>query len=79
VTGTRTERALVAEYSTVFDELARSVDPGNHALAVEIAGLPDAVRGYEEVKLAGVAAYRAALAEALARFRGKVIACAPRS
>jgi indolepyruvate ferredoxin oxidoreductase len=75
----RTERALVAEYRQVLAELGRALDPGNHALAVEIAGLPDAVRGYEEVKLAGVAAYRAALADALDRFRGTVVACAPRS
>ncbi|MEU7810854.1 indolepyruvate ferredoxin oxidoreductase family protein [Pseudonocardia sp. NPDC049154] len=65
----RTERALVTEYREVLDELARSVRPDNHALAVEIVSLPDLVRGYEEVKMGNVVRYRTALADALARFR----------
>ena len=44
------------------------VPNGNHARAVEIAGLPDIVRGYEDVKLAAVAAYRARMAELLTAF-----------
>jgi indolepyruvate ferredoxin oxidoreductase len=35
---------------------------------VEIAGLPDLVRGYEEIKLANVARYRERLATALADY-----------
>ena len=37
----------------------------NHAQIVAIAELPDMVRGYEEIKLANVAAYRAELAARL--------------
>ncbi|RSD10245.1 indolepyruvate ferredoxin oxidoreductase family protein [Amycolatopsis eburnea] len=73
----RTERALVAEYRAVLAELGHSVRPENHDLAVEIASLPDAVRGYEDIKLGNVAAYRAALAEALKRFRAPVKAGEP--
>ncbi|WP_020419025.1 hypothetical protein [Amycolatopsis sp. ATCC 39116] len=44
---------------------------GNHDVAVEIANLPDAVRGYEDIKPGNVAAYRDALTEALQRFRAQ--------
>jgi indolepyruvate ferredoxin oxidoreductase len=35
-------------------------------LIVEVAGLPDMVRGYESIKLANVQAYRSRLAELIA-------------
>ncbi len=59
----RTERELVAEYTGLVDELVASLSPGNHALAVELASLPDEVRGYEQVKLDNVTRYRERLAE----------------
>ncbi|WP_328766533.1 DUF6537 domain-containing protein [Streptomyces sp. NBC_00286] len=37
-------------------------------MAVEIAALPDMVRGYESIKERNVESYRAAVAEALRRF-----------
>jgi indolepyruvate ferredoxin oxidoreductase len=64
----RLERALIEEYLEVVDRLIAGLTAGNHDLAVEIAGLPDLVRGYEEVKLAGVERYRARLAEILPRY-----------
>jgi indolepyruvate ferredoxin oxidoreductase len=64
----RTERSLVGEYRAVIGQLLSGLTPANHSLAVEIAGLPDLVRGYEEVKLGNVAAYRDRSAELLARF-----------
>ncbi|MGI5164286.1 DUF6537 domain-containing protein [Spirillospora sp. CA-253888] len=39
-----------------------------HALAVEIAELPDMIRGYEDVKTANVARYRDRLGELLTRW-----------
>jgi indolepyruvate ferredoxin oxidoreductase len=62
----REERALLADYRDVITGLAEGLTAGNHARAVEIAGLPDMVRGYEDVKLRTVAAYRARMAELLA-------------
>ncbi len=62
----REERALLAEYRDVITRLADGLTAGNHARAVEIAGLPDMVRGYEHVKLGNVAEYRARMAELLA-------------
>jgi indolepyruvate ferredoxin oxidoreductase len=46
----RTERALVAEYRDAMEEVLRSLGPANHGLAVEIARLPEMIRGYGHVK-----------------------------
>jgi indolepyruvate ferredoxin oxidoreductase len=64
----RTERTLVSEYRAVVGQLLSGLTTANHALAVEIAGLPDLVRGYEEIKLRNVTAYRDRSAELLGRF-----------
>jgi indolepyruvate ferredoxin oxidoreductase len=60
----RTERALITEYRAAIEQVLATA-PG-HPLAAELAGLPDMVRGYEEIKLASVAAYRARQREILA-------------
>ena len=43
--------------------LADELDTVNYDRAVEVAALPDMVRGYEGVKLASVEAYHARLSE----------------
>ena len=64
----RTERALITEYREVIDTLLTGLTPGNHELAVQIAALPDLVRGYEEIKLATVRSYHEKLAELRSEF-----------
>ena len=64
----RTERALIAEYREVIDELLTGLTSGNHDLAIEIAALPDLVRGYENIKLTTVRTYHEKLAELRADF-----------
>ena len=64
----RTERALIAEYRHVVEQLLAGLTEGNHELAVQIAALPDMVRGYEEIKLGTVRAYHERLAELRAEF-----------
>ncbi|HYP82940.1 indolepyruvate ferredoxin oxidoreductase family protein [Variovorax sp.] len=54
----RTERALIQEYRASIEELLRGLDAGNHALAVEIASLPEQIRGYGHVKDRNLAAAR---------------------
>jgi indolepyruvate ferredoxin oxidoreductase len=54
----RVERELVAEYRGVIDELVTTLDADSFEQALHIAGLPDMVRGYEDVKLANVERYR---------------------
>ncbi|MEO8925195.1 MAG: DUF6537 domain-containing protein, partial [Caldimonas sp.] len=46
----RTERALVAEYRESMEEVLRTLGPANLALAVEIARVPEMIRGYGHVK-----------------------------
>ena len=75
----RTERVLVSEYRTTIEALLGGLTADNHALAVEIAQLPDLVRGYEEIKLRNVGAYRERTGELLARFRGDLDEARPRA
>ncbi|MET0237330.1 MAG: indolepyruvate ferredoxin oxidoreductase family protein [Kibdelosporangium sp.] len=52
----RVERALITEYRAILTTaLAAGAD---QAMLEELAGLPDMVRGYEQIKLDNVAAYR---------------------
>ena len=50
----REERALIVWYRTLVQELLDTVIPDNMDLAIEIAALPDQIRGYEGIKLAGI-------------------------
>jgi indolepyruvate ferredoxin oxidoreductase len=51
------ERQLIAEYEQLLDEITERLTTDNHHVAVELAGLPDMVRGYDEIKLANVELY----------------------
>ncbi|MFJ2838102.1 indolepyruvate ferredoxin oxidoreductase family protein [Nocardia sp. NPDC087230] len=64
----RTERALIAEYRTAVTELLAGLSSETLPLAVEIADLPDMVRGYESIKMDNVARYRARMAELMAGY-----------
>jgi indolepyruvate ferredoxin oxidoreductase len=64
----RTERRLPVEYAETVRRLLPRLTQETLALATEIARLPDRVRGYEGVKERSVAAYRAELADLVARF-----------
>ncbi|HET7671282.1 MAG TPA: indolepyruvate ferredoxin oxidoreductase family protein, partial [Burkholderiales bacterium] len=66
----RTERALIAEYEATVERLLKGLTPANHALAVQIAALPDEIRGYGHIKARNLAAARKKQAELLARFDG---------
>jgi len=57
----RTERALIGEYTAQIEELLATLDAGNHALAVEIARIPEQIRGYGHVRAAHLAKARAHL------------------
>jgi indolepyruvate ferredoxin oxidoreductase len=59
----RTERELIGEYRAVIEGLLATLSSDTHARCVEIAALPNMVRGYEEVKLASVQRYRARVRE----------------
>ena len=65
----RTERRLVEEYEAVVRELAKGLDYENHGLAVDIASLPEGIRGYGHVKAEHLACVRERKAELLAAWR----------
>ena len=55
------ERELISEYEQTVAELLQTLDHENHLLAIEIAGLPEQVRGYGYIKTENVARTRAKL------------------
>ncbi|MGZ8290354.1 MAG: indolepyruvate ferredoxin oxidoreductase family protein [Telluria sp.] len=52
------ERALVNEYREMIEALVAALDAGNHAKAVELANLPEQIRGFGHVKEKAVANFR---------------------
>ena len=65
----RMERALIAEYETIVDELASRLSPDNHAQAVAIAAVPEKIRGFGHVKARHLTAANADEAALLEQFR----------
>jgi len=53
-----TERALIQDYRASIEEVLRSLNADNHALAVDIARLPDQIKGYGHVKARHLAKVR---------------------
>jgi indolepyruvate ferredoxin oxidoreductase len=62
------ERDLISDFLDRVEDLADHLDIDNHQIAVQIAALPDMVRGYEDVKLENVARYREAARELVGTF-----------
>ncbi len=66
----KTERALIGEYRECIEELLRTLSAANLALAVEIARIPEEIRGYGHVKARHLAAARAKWGGLMAQWRG---------
>jgi indolepyruvate ferredoxin oxidoreductase len=64
----RTERALIAEYEATIERLLGKLSPANHGLAVQIASIPEEIRGFGHVKTRHLAAARKKHEELMARF-----------
>ncbi|NQU61083.1 MAG: indolepyruvate ferredoxin oxidoreductase family protein [Rhodospirillales bacterium] len=69
----RMERRLIAEFEAVLDELLDGLNPDNHALALEIAGLPLRIRGFGHVKERNLKAAKDCEKKLLADFRNGAI------
>lgn len=65
----RTERALIAQYDALIDELVAKLTPDNHALAVGLASIPEKIRGFGHVKVRHLEAAKKEEAALLAEFR----------
>ncbi len=75
----RLERALIKDFAAALDQIAAQLTVENLALAVRIAGLPETVRGYEQLKLDSGARFRAELSALVAQFPADIsIPSAPR-
>jgi indolepyruvate ferredoxin oxidoreductase len=69
----RTERALIVEYEALVRELISGLNSGlnaeTRALAVELASLPDGIRGYGHVKENNLKGVRTKWSQLLAKWR----------
>ena len=63
------ERQLITEYEATVAELLEKLNAGNHDLAVEIASLPEHIRGYGHVKERHIDDVKAQEPAMLAAFR----------
>jgi indolepyruvate ferredoxin oxidoreductase len=66
----RTERTLIGEYRAAIDELLAGLSAERLPLALEIARIPEEIRGYGHVKARHVEAARAKWARLTAAWRG---------
>jgi indolepyruvate ferredoxin oxidoreductase len=53
----RVERQLIADYQRLIQQELDGLSPASYERAVQLAKLPDMIRGYEEIKLANVEAF----------------------
>ncbi len=65
----RMERALISEYRASIDELLQTLTAGNRPLALEIARIPEDIRGYGHVKARHLATARPKWQALLKRWR----------
>jgi indolepyruvate ferredoxin oxidoreductase len=65
----RMERQLITDYEALIDELLPHLAAHNHAIAVELASIPEHIRGYGHVKARHLAAAKAKEAGLVASFR----------
>jgi indolepyruvate ferredoxin oxidoreductase len=67
----REERALIGEYRASIDEVLRGLSAATLPLAIEIASIPEDIRGYGHVKARHLATARPKWQALLARWRGE--------
>ena len=65
----RLERSLIGWYRQLIEEVMTSLTPDNLPLALEIAALPDQIRGYEKIKEQNIATAKQTAAEKLAALK----------
>jgi indolepyruvate ferredoxin oxidoreductase len=70
----RTERGLIGEYETTIRTLLPELTAQNRAVAVDIAALPEKIRGYGHIKEASLARAKAERSALLARYRNSAVA-----
>ncbi|WP_310644467.1 indolepyruvate ferredoxin oxidoreductase family protein [Limnohabitans sp.] len=66
----RTERALIGEYQASIDQVLAKLSADNHALALDIARVPEQIKGFGHVKARHLAAVRGKWASLMAAWQG---------
>jgi indolepyruvate ferredoxin oxidoreductase len=69
----RAERLLIRQYRQTIDSLLAGLTPDKYQIAVEIAALPERIRGYGHVKADNIARAKQCEAELLAAFSGATV------
>jgi indolepyruvate ferredoxin oxidoreductase len=67
----RLDRQWLLDYERLIEEILARLDPANHATAVQLASLPDAVRGFGHVRQLSLEAAREREVGLLARLRNE--------
>jgi indolepyruvate ferredoxin oxidoreductase len=65
----RMERALIVQYRQSLEEVLKSLNASNHALAIDIAQLPEQIKGYGHVKARNAAAAQSQWARLMGQWR----------
>jgi indolepyruvate ferredoxin oxidoreductase len=73
----KAERQLIADYEVLLDEISARLGAHNHAVAVELASIPEHIRGYGHVKERHLKAAKAREAGLIAALRAAKPASAP--
>jgi indolepyruvate ferredoxin oxidoreductase len=68
----RTERALIGEYRAAVERVMQGLDASNHGLALEIAAIPEQIKGFGHVKERNLAAARERWQALMARWSAPV-------
>ncbi len=71
------DRSLLADYERTIDAMLAALTPENHAIAVELAALPEAIRGYGHIRKRHAEHAELRKAELLAKLSGEKIADRP--
>ncbi|HEY1878656.1 MAG TPA: DUF6537 domain-containing protein, partial [Caulobacteraceae bacterium] len=69
----RRERRLIGEYEATVDTLLTSLDQNNHALAIQIAALPETMRGFGHIKDKNIDLAKKREASLLAAYRNPAL------
>ena len=65
----KVERQLIEDYLALMEEVADNLDRENHAAAVDLASIPEQIRGFGHVKDRHLMTAKAREAQALTAFR----------
>jgi indolepyruvate ferredoxin oxidoreductase len=69
----RTERDLIGEYRACIEEVLKGLSQDNLPIALEIAGVPEGIRGYGDVKARHLAATRVRWEQLMQQWRDAVM------